>query len=146
MVVQAISGGPSEKVGVFAGDQVIKIDDELVAGVGLQNSGVRKRLLGKKGTKVVMTVQRKGESGLIDFEITRDKIPIHSVDAAYMIDDKIGYIKVNTFARTTLDEFQKALEKLDFLGMESLMSFGGLMYCFLLGYYLLWASWLKMKR
>ena len=121
MVVQAISGGPSAKVGVSAGDQIIKIDDELVAGTGLKNSGVRKRLLGKKGTKVIMSVLRKGETELIDFEITRDKIPIHSVDASYMIDDKIGYIKVNTFARTTLAEFQSALEKLDEQGMESLI-------------------------
>jgi carboxyl-terminal processing protease len=121
LVVQTIAGGPSAKVGVSAGDQIIKIDEELVAGVGLQNSGVRKRLLGKKGTKVTMTVRRAGELELIDFEITRDKIPIHSVDASYMIDDKIGYIKLNAFAKTTQAEVQKALVSLKGQGMESLI-------------------------
>ncbi|MEN8929288.1 MAG: S41 family peptidase [Flavobacteriales bacterium] len=121
MVVQAIPGGPSEKVGVSAGDQIIKIDEELVAGVGLSNTGVRNRLLGKKGTKVTMTVQRKGEDDLIDFEVTRDKIPIYSVDASYMIDEEIGYIKINAFARTTVPEFLMALEKLQKQGMESLI-------------------------
>ncbi len=121
LVVQAIPGGPSAKVGVSAGDQVIKIDKEVVAGVNLQNSGVRKRLLGKKGTKVTMTIKRAGEDELIDFEITRDKIPIHSVDAVYMIDEKIGYVKLNAFSRTTQAEFKKALEKLEYLGMESLI-------------------------
>ena len=121
LVVQAIPGGPSAKVGVSAGDQVIKIDEELVAGVGLQNSGVRKRLLGKKGTKVVITIRRGGEDELIEFEITRDKIPIHSVDAAYMIDDEIGYIKLNAFAKTTQAEIQQALGKLKLQGMKSLI-------------------------
>lgn len=121
MVVQAIPGGPSAKVGVSAGDQVIKIDEELVAGTGLTNTGVRNRLLGKKGTKVVMSVRRRGEKDLIDFEVTRDKIPIHSVDAAYMIDDEIGYIKINAFARTTVEEFLIALEKLEAKGMKSLI-------------------------
>ncbi len=121
LVVQAIPGGPSAKVGVSAGDQVIKIDEELVAGVGLQNSGVRKRLLGKKGTKVTVTIKRGGEEELIEFEITRDKIPIHSVDAAYMIDKEIGYIKLNAFAKTTQAEIQQAMRKLKFQGMESLI-------------------------
>lgn len=121
LVVQAIPGGPSAKVGVSAGDQVIKIDEELVAGVGLQNSGVRKRLLGKKGTKVTMTIRRGGEDELIEFEVIRDKIPIHSVDAAYMIDEEIGYIKLNAFAKTTQAEVQQAMRKLKFQGMKSLI-------------------------
>ncbi|MDA9262230.1 S41 family peptidase [bacterium] len=121
MVVQAIPGGPSQKVGVSAGDKIIKIDEELVAGVGLSNTGVRNRLLGKKGTKVTMSIQRKGDEDLIDFEVTRDKIPIYSVDASYMIDDEIGYIKINAFARTTVPEFLMALEKLQAKGMNSLV-------------------------
>lgn len=121
LVVQTISGGPSEKVGIMPGDQVIKIDGEEVAGVGLKNSGVRKRLLGDKGTKVIMEIRRKGEKDLISFEVTRDKIPIYSVDAAYMIDDKIGYIKVNAFANTTVEEYKQALKKLKEQGMESLI-------------------------
>ena len=121
MVVQAIPGGPSQKVGVSAGDKIIKIDEELVAGVGLSNTGIRNRLLGKKGTKVTMSIQRKGDEDLIDFEVTRDKIPIYSVDASYMIDDEIGYIKINAFARTTVPEFLMALEKLQAKGMNSLV-------------------------
>jgi len=120
-VVQAISGGPSEKVGIQAGDQIIKIDDELIAGIGLKNSGVRKRLLGKKGTKVTVAILRSGEKELIEFEIIRDKIPIYSVDASYMVDSTIGYIKVNAFARTTMKEFITAMVKLKDKGMKSLI-------------------------
>lgn len=121
LVVQTISGGPSEKVGVLPGDQIINIDGENVAGVSLKNSGVRNRLLGKKGTKVIMDVKRRGEKDLISFEVTRDKIPIYSVDAAYMIEDNIGYIKVNAFANTTVSEYKEALKKLKSQGMESLI-------------------------
>lgn len=121
MVVQTIAGGPSEKVGVMPGDQIINIDDELVAGVGLKNSGVRTRLLGDKGTKVTMSVKRRNEKNLIDFEVTRDKIPIHTVDAAYMIDDEIGYIKINAFGNTTVPEFKAGIAKLKEQGMTSLI-------------------------
>lgn len=121
MVVQTIAGGPSEKVGVLAGDQIVKIDGELIAGVGLKNSGVRDRLLGKKGTKVIMSIKRRNEKNLIDFEVTRDKIPIHSVDAAYMIDDEIGYIKINAFSNNTVPEFKEGLAKLKEQGMKSLV-------------------------
>lgn len=120
-VVQAISGGPSEKVGIQAGDQIIKIDGELIAGTGLQNSGVRKRLLGKKGSKVTVEIKRQGEEDLIEFEIIRDKIPIYSVDASYMIDSTIGYIKINAFARTTIREFYEAIVKLKEQGMKDLI-------------------------
>ncbi len=121
MVVQTISGGPSEKVGILAGDQIIKIEEEVVAGVGLKNSGVRERLLGKKGTKVTVEIKRRGENDLLAFEVTRDKIPIYSVDAAYMLDDGIGYIKINAFANTTIQEFIKAYVELQEKGMESLV-------------------------
>lgn len=112
IVVEPLVGGPSEKVGVRAGDRIVYIDDELVAGTGLSNQGVRDRLLGEKGTKVEIKVHRKGTSGLIDFTITRDKIPIYSIDAAYVIKDDIGYIKLSRFARTSMEEFSEALEKL----------------------------------
>lgn len=121
MVVQTIAGGPSEKVGVMAGDQVLKIDEEVVAGVGLKNSGVRSRLLGKKGTKVTMTVKRQGEIEDISFEITRDKIPIYSVDATYMLDETVGYIKINAFANSTVKEFNQGIAKLKAQGMKSLV-------------------------
>lgn len=120
MVVNTIPGGPSEKIGIRAGDKIIEIDDEVVAGVGLQNSGVRERLLGDKGTKVTVKILRKGES-LKDYIITRDKIPVNSVMSAYMVDDNIGYIKLSSFSRTTKDEVVKAIRSLKKEGMKDLI-------------------------
>ncbi|MBN2682391.1 MAG: S41 family peptidase [Bacteroidales bacterium] len=121
IVVAPISGGPSEKLGVKAGDRIIKIEDELVAGIGVKNKDVRDKLLGDKGTKVKISIQRKGEKKLLDFTITRDKIPIYSLDAAYMVNEEIGYIKLNRFAKTTMEEFNTAMEKLRDKGMKSLI-------------------------
>lgn len=121
MVVNPIPGGPSEKLGIRAGDKIVTIEGETVAGVGIRNSGVRDRLLGKKGTVVHVGVHRKGEKELLEFEITRDKIPLYSVDASYMVTDKIGYVKVNNFAQTTIREFSNAVIKLKQQGMESLV-------------------------
>tara|TARA_R110002072_G_scaffold302577_2_gene486417 strand:- start:29986 stop:31575 length:1590 start_codon:yes stop_codon:yes gene_type:complete len=133
MVVATISGGPSEKVGLLAGDKIVTIADSNVAGNGLRNSGVRKRLLGDKGTKVSIQIKRKNVPKLLDFTITRDVIPVHSVDAAYMITDKTGYIKMNTFSRNSLVEVQDGIQKLKKLGMENLIfdlqgNGGGLLY------------------
>ncbi len=133
MVVQTIPGGPSEKVGVQAGDKIIKIDKETVAGVGLKNSQVREKLMGEKDTKVTIEIERENKKKLIEFTITRDKIPIHSVDSYYMIDDKTGYIKLNSFSRTTIDEVHEALTKLRDKGMKNLIfdlqgNGGGLLY------------------
>ena len=89
IIVQAIPGGPSEKVGIQSGDKIISIDDELVAGVGIKNNGVRKRLLGDKGTKVNVKIKRGKDDSHIDFTIERDKIPIYSVDASYMASPKV---------------------------------------------------------
>lgn len=113
-VVSPISGGPSEKVGLLAGDRIVKIDTENVAGIGLTNQMVFDRLKGKKGTKVIVTIKRRGVNELLDFEIIRDKIPIYSLDAAYIVDDKskIGYIKLNRFSATTMKEYQDAIDKL----------------------------------
>ncbi len=111
-VISPISGGPSEKVGIQAGDRIITVEEENIAGIDITSKGVRDRLLGKKGTKVKVGIKRKRVDGLIYFTITRDKIPIHSLDAVYMINDSIGYIKLNRFSRTTLDEFSKALDSL----------------------------------
>lgn len=121
MVVNPIPGGPSEEVGVMAGDRIIYIDDELVAGVGLNNKGVFDRLRGSKGTKVSVKIKRYGVKKLLEFEIIRDKIPIYSLDAAYMADKDIGYIKLNRFSGTTHDEFLKALQTLKSQGMNSLI-------------------------
>lgn len=112
MIVQTIPGGPSEKVGLRAGDRIIYIDKELVAGIGLTNQMVFDRLRGDKGTKVTVSILRKEEKGLLDFEITRDKIPIFSLDASYMLDKNTGYIKLNRFSATTTEEFIKAIEEL----------------------------------
>ncbi len=111
-VISPISGGPSEKVGIQAGDRIITVEGENIAGIDITSKGVRDRLLGKKGTKVKVGIKRKRVDGLIYFTITRDKIPIHSLDAAYMIDENIGYIKLNRFSKTTLDEFTKAIDSL----------------------------------
>jgi carboxyl-terminal processing protease len=120
-VVNTIEGGPCEKVGVHAGDKIVEIDGENVAGVGLLNSGVRKRLLGDKGSKVVIKIKRKREKELLSFDVLRDKIPLFSVAAAYMVTDKTGYIKITSFARTTPDELKEALAKLKKQGMKNLI-------------------------
>ena len=121
MVVQAIPGGPSEKVGLMAGDQIIKINDQLVAGIGMKNKGVRDRLLGDKGTKVNVSIKRRNQKNILDFEIVRDKIPIYSVDASYMVNSNTGYIKLNNFSSTTLSEIRKATFDLKDQGMENLV-------------------------
>ena len=121
MVVQAIPGGPSEKVGLMAGDQIIRINEELVAGIGMKNKGVRDRLLGDKGTKVNVSIKRRNQKKLLDFEITRDKIPIYSVDASYMVNSNTGYIKLNNFSSTTISEIRKATFELKDQGMENLV-------------------------
>lgn len=119
MVVDVVPGGPAEKVGMMAGDRIVAIDGQNVAGVGLTNTEVRKRLKGEKGTRVNVGVLRGNER--FDFNIIRDKIPIHSVDAAYMIDKNIGYIKIARFAATTVEEFEEAVKKLQAQGMKDLI-------------------------
>lgn len=120
-VVQTIPGGPSEKVGLLAGDRILRIDQESVAGVGLKNTQVRGKLLGEKGTKVQVVVKRRGTSSPISFTITRDKIPVYSVDTYYMIRPTIGYIKLNSFSRSSLDEIQAGLTDLRKKGMQHLI-------------------------
>ncbi|MDP4266029.1 MAG: S41 family peptidase [Bacteroidota bacterium] len=120
-VVMAISGGPAEKVGVMAGDKIVKIDGENSTGKKISNSYVMKKLRGEKGTKVTISVFRKGVKGLLDFTITRDKIPLYSIDAAYMATPEIGYIKINGFAATTMKEFAEAIAKLKPQGLKHLI-------------------------
>lgn len=119
MVVDVVAGGPSEKVGLLAGDRIVTVDGENIAGVGISNTDVRKKLKGEKGSIVKIGVKRGKE--LIDFKIVRDMIPIYSIDAAYMIDKNIGYIKIARFAATTVEEFEKALTKLKAEGMKDLI-------------------------
>jgi carboxyl-terminal processing protease len=112
MVLQTIPGGPSEKVGLMAGDRILYVNDTLIAGKGITNKDVFKWLKGEKGTLVKVKILRKGEKGLLEFDIIRDKIPLFSLDASYMIDDKTGYIKLSRFSATTTEEFIEALNKL----------------------------------
>lgn len=121
MVVSPISGGPSEKVGLMAGDKIIEVDGETIAGIGLQNSDVQDKLRGKKGTKVNVGIKRRGTKDILNFTITRDKIPIFSVEASYMATDDIGYIKVSRFARNTIDEFKAGLSELKKQNMQHLI-------------------------
>ncbi|MDR0230878.1 MAG: S41 family peptidase [Dysgonamonadaceae bacterium] len=120
-VVSVISGGPSERVGLQAGDRIVMVNDTLIAGVKMKNSDIMSRLRGKKGTTVNVKVLRNNVPELIDFKIVRDKIPIHSLEAAYMIDKETGYIRLNRFAATSHDEFVEALKKLKSKGMKNLI-------------------------
>jgi carboxyl-terminal processing protease len=120
MVVTPITGGPSEEIGIMAGDKIIEIDDSLVAGVGVKNQDVMAMLKGPKGTKVKVNILRAGSQNL-SFTIKRDKIPLYSIDATFMIDDEIGFIKINRFSATTYDEFSKGLRQLQALGMKKLI-------------------------
>jgi carboxyl-terminal processing protease len=121
IVIDPISGGPSEKVGLHSGDRIITINGEKVTGIGISTAGVRSRLLGMKGTKVNLSVFRKGEKSTLDFTIIRDKIPINSVDAAYMLDKETGYIKLNKFAATTDREVSDAINSLKRSNMKNLI-------------------------
>ena len=120
-VVDAIAGGPSERLGIRAGDRIVRIDSENVAGVGFKNADVMQRLRGKKGSKVNVSILRHGGPGLLDFTITRDKIPIFSVEASYMAAPEVGYIKVSRFSATTMREFREALDALRRSGMKDLI-------------------------
>lgn len=121
VVVAALSGGPSEAVGLRTGDRIVKVDGENIAGIGLVNNDVSKKLKGPKGTEVKIEVVRRGETNPISFNIIRDKIPQFSVDASYMIDHEVGYIKVSRFSQTTYSEFLTAMEKLKKEGMKKLV-------------------------
>ncbi|MBI3133228.1 MAG: S41 family peptidase [Bacteroidetes bacterium] len=120
-VVNTIEGGPCEKVGVRAGDKIVVIDGENVAGIGIQTTNVRDKLMGEKGTLVVLGIKRRGEGEIVSYDVRRDKIPLFSVASHYMVTEKTGYIKVTNFARTTMDEFREALLALKKAGMKNLI-------------------------
>jgi len=121
LVVAPISGGPSEQLGIMSGDKIVKIENKNVAGIGIKNDDVFKKLRGKKGTKVNISILRRGISKLLDYTISRDKIPILSVDASYLIDSKTGYIKINRFSAKTSEEFYNSLSTLKSQGMQNLI-------------------------
>lgn len=118
-VVSPITGGPSEQLGILPGDRIIKIDGNSV--IGITNDEVRQKLRGKAGTKVNVTIARPGVSKQLEYTIVRDKIPIYSVDAHFMIDDKTGYVSVSRFSETTFDELTNALKDLNSKGMKQLL-------------------------
>jgi carboxyl-terminal processing protease len=118
-VVTAIAGGPSDQLGIRSGDRIVRIADS--SAVGISNDQVLKALRGEKGTKVRVGVVRPGVDEMLYFNITRDDIPLYTVDASYMLDDKTGYIKVNRFAATTHDEFMQSMEQLQGEGMSRLV-------------------------
>lgn len=118
VIVELVGGSPSEKAGIKAGDRIIFIDSVMVAGTGIKTAEVRSCLMGPKGTTVNVDIMRPGVKNMLSFALIRDKIPINSLDAAYMLDDKTGYFKFNKFSATTEDEFERAIEKLENQGLE----------------------------
>lgn len=121
LIISVISGGPSEKEGLLAGDRIITINDSLFAGKEITSDDVVKNLKGEKGTVVKLGIKRQDIGDLLFFEITRDKIPLYSVDASYMYDDEIGYIKISRFAQTTYTEFMEAVKELKSQGLKKLI-------------------------
>lgn len=121
LVVSAVPGGPSEKVGIMAGDRIVTIDGEDAFGKKINTEYVTSHLRGKKGSKVLLGIKRGDESELIDFEVIRDKIPLKSVNSYFMLDKKIGYIKLDRFAKESAAEFEAALADLKKQGMKSLV-------------------------
>ena len=121
IVLNVIPSGPSRKAGVQGGDRIIKVNDTLIAGQKMSQVSVMKRLRGPRGTQVKLSIERKGIEGLVDIVVTRDAIPLHSVEAALMLTDNIGFIKLSSFARTSFAEIKKALASLRAQGMQSLI-------------------------
>ena len=120
-VIQTVPGGPSERVGVLAGDRIIYVNDTLIAGVKMKNSDIMKRLRGKKGTNVTIQIKRPGVKELITFRITRDNIPVHSIDASYMLDERTAYMRISRFGAKTHEEMMDALKDLKKQGMTQLI-------------------------
>lgn len=121
LVTSVVAGGPSERVGLLAGDRIMQVDGKNIAKIGLTNDDVYKLLRGQKGSEVSLSILRKGLKDLLDFTIIRDKIPIYSLDASYMIDNETGYIKLNKFSATTSDEFNEALVSLKKQNLKNLI-------------------------
>lgn len=121
LVIQPVSNGPSEKVGILAGDRIVAVNDTAIAGVKMNTEDIMTRLRGPKGSKVNLTIIRREVKDPLVFTVKRDKIPILSLDAAYLIEPKIGYIRINRFGATTAEEFLKAMQELQRKGMKDLI-------------------------
>ncbi len=133
MVIATIPGGPSERLGIMAGDKIVKIEGKSVAGIGLKTSDVREKLMGELGSKVKVEIKRKSSKKILDYIITRDNIPVNSVDCAYMVTSQTGYIKLTSFSRNTTEEIRTSLKMLKSKGMVNLIldlqdNGGGLLY------------------
>lgn len=121
VVITPVSGGPSEKLGIRAGDRIVTVDGKSIAGIKIANNDVMRKLKGPKGTEVTIKIFRRGVAGLLDFTIERDVIPTYSMDIAYMIEPGVGYLRLNNFSATTSEEVHSALEKLIGSGMKKLV-------------------------
>lgn len=121
LVIQPVTGGPSEKVGIVAGDRIVSVNDTAIAGVKMSKEEIMRRLRGPKGTKVMLGIVRRGIKDVLTFKVTRDKIPVKSIDAVYMIRPEVGYVRIGNFGATTHDEFCEALAKLSKQGMRNLI-------------------------
>ena len=121
VVIQPILKGPSEKVGIMAGDRIVTVNDTAIAGVKMAKEEIMKRLRGKKGTKVKLGIVRRGISEMLTFVVVRDRIPVNTIDAVYMIRPKVGYIRIGSFGETTYDEFMNGIAKLKEQGMKDLV-------------------------
>ena len=121
LVIQPVLNGPSEKVGIIAGDRIISVNDTAIAGVKMSKEEIMRRLRGPKGTKVILGVVRRGIKDVLTFKVTRDKIPVKTIDAIYMIRPQVGYIRIGSFGMTTYDEFMEGVEKLKKQGMKDLV-------------------------
>jgi carboxyl-terminal processing protease len=121
VVIQPIKGGPSEQVGILAGDKIVQIDDSVATGKTCTNSWVFSKLRGKKGSKVVVKIKRGNNPELLSFTIIRDKIPIHSIEAYFMINKETAYLKLERFSQTTMTEFIQAMTELKTAGMKNLI-------------------------
>ena len=120
-VITPVSGGPSEKLGIKAGDRIVRINGKNVAGIKITNNDVMRKLKGKKGTKVNVSIFRRGVHGLLEYTVTRDVIPTFSMDIAYMVKPGIGYIRLNNFSATTHEEINNGLQQLRSQGMKKLI-------------------------
>ena len=121
LVIQPVVNGPSERVGILAGDRIVSVNDTAIAGVKMSKEDIMKRLRGAKGSKVRRGVVRRGIAGILKFTVVRDKIPVKTLDAAYMIRPHVGYIRIGSFGVTTYNEFMKAVETLKASGMKDLI-------------------------
>lgn len=121
VVIQPVVNGPSQKVGILAGDRIISVNDSSIAGVKMARTDIMKRLRGKKGTKVRLGIVRRGVKGVLTFVVTRAKIPVHTLNASYMIRPGVGYIRLESFGMKTHDEFMAAADSLRKKGMKTLL-------------------------